>query len=81
MMVKSPRLVLKGVTVTKGMWGKITDAMQEVGMIVKRKGKPAQVNFVPEKRYKYIEVAGATKDAEFMIARINLGRCHLPCVD
>jgi hypothetical protein len=56
-MVKSPRLVLKGVTVTKGMWEKITDAMQEVGMIVKRKGKPAQVNFLPEKRYECIEAA------------------------
>jgi hypothetical protein len=70
-MVKSPRLVLKGVTVTKGMWEKITEAMQEVGMIVKRKRKPAQVNFLPEKRYEYIQAPDIGGNVGLEIAHLG----------
>jgi hypothetical protein len=53
-MVTQPRKVLKGVPVTRGLWERITDAMQEVGMIEKKRGEPATVHFYPERRYEHI---------------------------
>lgn len=33
--------------VTRSLWEQVTDAMQEVGLIHKKRGSPTQVKFVP----------------------------------